>query len=140
MTKNPPQKLKVPAVPQVRHRKGVSQRVRREADASDTALPPEHLEIPFKVATGDFSIVLCPKYESGSPATEKAKQALAKLDREGYKAMLSAFAQYPHGELFEVYIFFRQSKNLRRSKSSIKNRKGNEVGSKEIRSGRSKST
>jgi hypothetical protein len=94
MPKNPPQKFKVAAVPKVAHRKRVAKRVRGEADAGNAALLPEYLEIPLKVPYGQGRIVFCPKYESGSSTTEMAKQALAKLDREGYKSVFTAFAQH----------------------------------------------
>lgn len=107
-------------------------RVRRKANTRDAYPLPKYLEIPLKVADGDGCIVFCPKYESGNPTIEIAKKRLAQFDREGYHSVFSAFAQHLDGELVEVHVFLRYSKNLRNAKPGIKNRQCHHVGAQKV--------
>ena len=133
MTQNSGKIKKVPARPQVAHRKGVAKGVGREADAGNDQLFSESLEIPFKVPNGDFCVVLCTKDEIWARwpihanAIRITPQELSEFKREWNQPMFPALTFYPQRQVVEVYFFFRQSKNLTRPKPAIKNRKRHQV-------------
>src|SRR5437879_1810661 len=114
---------KVPARSQVRHRKGVAQGVGRETNAGDSQLLPECVEIPFKVPNGEFRVVFCAKkkpivirYRVDVDLVDVAPDLFPKLYAEGYKTVFVSLAQDFQNQVFKVYVFFRQSQHLTRSK------------------------
>ncbi len=77
-----------------------------------TQLLPEYLEIPFKVADGDFRIVLCTKNEVPWGITKESEEVLAKFGAKGYESVLSSFPKYFKNQVVQVNVLFRQSKHL----------------------------
>ena len=133
MTKNPPQKFKVPTVTQVHNGKRVAKRVRRKPNAGNAALLPKYLEIPVQVMNGDLRIVLRTEYigpHLEGPAgfyIEETPKAFSKFTTEGYDPVLAAFPENFKGQLVKINIFFRESKNLRSTKPGIKDSESYEM-------------
>lgn len=132
MPKNPPQKFKV-AVPKVAHRKRVAERMRGEADAGNTALLPEYLEIPFQVPKGDGCLILrSKKYVPFTDASFIPPERLSQLQAKGYDALLPALAEYFNGQCVEVYLFGGQFQHLTRAKPSIENGEGHQSSARKV--------
>ena len=141
MPKNPRQHVNIPARRKPLKSKRVTKSVRRKSNTRDTQLLPEYLEIPFKIPNGDLCIVLRAVQHDGTfwsvagaqdALLTKRPQPLPKFVAEGYQPMLATLTDYPEGHIVEVNVFFRKTKNLTRTKASVKNRKRNKVSSGKV--------
>jgi hypothetical protein len=135
MTQNPRQVKKVPARSQVRHLKGVAQRMRGEANAGKSYSLPKDFKIALKIANRYASSV------SGSEnivsriidsAMSEFEQLLTKLKAEGYESLFSTFAFNLQAKIFKVQGLAFKTGNLARRKAGIKNRKRNKVSSAKV--------
>lgn len=134
MTKNPSQKLKIPALPKVRHRKGMPESVGREADAGNTQLDVQGGEIAFQVADRDFRIILRPKDTPFQGMINRITiQRLAQFKAKGYEPVFSTLADDLDDQVVKIHICRLKRKNLTRPKARITDSKRNKVSADKVK-------
>lgn len=138
MPKNTRKHVNIPSVTKPRDRKRVAARMRRKPNAGNVTLLPEQLEVSFKVANADFCIILCAKdvarWKDGfvEMSLKIPPKGFAKFKAEGYKSVFSALPVYLEGQIVQIYIAYRKTKSLGRTKAGIKNSKRNKVSAMKI--------